>query len=61
LASIAYIRAMQQWPEDEIEEGAAERVSLDTPSKFTLTRFRRSKYTKFFLWIISFMGLGWGS
>ena len=52
---------MEQWPDEEIEDGAGERVSLDTPSKFTLTRFRHSKYTKFFLWFISIMGLGWGS
>jgi len=35
-------------------DGAGERVSLDTPSKFTLSRFRKSKLTKAFLWIISF-------
>lgn len=57
----AYICAMEHWPDEEVEDGAGERVSLDTPSRFTLTRFRRSKYTKFFLWIISVMGLGWGS
>jgi len=57
----AYIQAMEQWPDEEVEDGAGERVSLDTPSKFTLTRFRHSKYTKFFLWFISIMGLGWGS
>ena len=35
-------------------DGAGERVSLDTKSKFTLSRFRKSKWTKAFLWIISF-------
>jgi hypothetical protein len=53
--------AMEQDDERGIEDGAGERISLDTPSKFTLTRFKRSKYTKLFLWIISVMGLGWGS
>ncbi len=56
-----YIRLMDQRPEDEFDDGAGERLSLDTPSKFTLTRFRRSKFTKYFLWLISFMGLGWGT
>jgi len=41
------------------DEGAGERVSLDQPSKFTLTRFRNSKYTKLFAWIISI--LSWSS
>jgi hypothetical protein len=50
-----------QDPYGEFEDGAKERLSLDSSSKFTLTRFRHSKYTKIFLWIISFMGLGWGS
>ena len=58
LGGNAYIQRVDQEPDSEFENGAGERVSLDRPSKFTLTRFRRSKYTKFFLWIISFMGLG---
>ena len=61
LVGNAYICAMEQWPDEEVEDGAGERLSLDTPSKFTLTRFQRSKYTKFFLWLISILGLGWGS
>jgi hypothetical protein len=61
LDNCAYIQSMEQWPDEEFEDGAGERVSLDTPSKFTLTRFRHSKYTKFFLWFISILGLGWGT
>ena len=32
--------------EDQSVEGQNERTSLDRPSKFTLTRFRRSKWTQ---------------
>ena len=38
-------------------DGAGERVSLDNPSKFTLTRFRKSKWTKLFIWMISLFSL----
>ncbi|WP_196504774.1 hypothetical protein [Aestuariivirga litoralis] len=42
----------EEWQGDA-EEGAGERVSLDQRSKFTLTRFRRSKYTQMFAWLIT--------
>ena len=41
-------------------ESARERVSLDEPSRFTLTGFRRSKVTRFFLWLFSLLSLGSG-
>lgn len=47
-----------EWDDYGIE-GLDERTSLDQPSKFTLTKFRRSKWTALFSWVITLMGF-WG-
>ncbi len=40
----------------DVVEGQNERVSLNEPSKFTLTRFRHSKYTHAFAWLLTLFG-----
>jgi hypothetical protein len=45
----------EEWDDYGIE-GLDERTSLDQPSKFTLTKFRRSKWTQLFSWVITMLG-----
>ena len=49
---------MEKKPHDRqnVVEGQDERLSLDEPSKFTLTRFRNSKYTHAFAWFLTLLG-----
>ncbi len=49
---------MEKKPDDRqnVVEGQDERVSLDEPSRFTLTRFRHSKYTHAFAWFLTLLG-----
>jgi hypothetical protein len=47
--------ATRQDDKQEFEEGTNERVSLDTPSKFTLTRFRKSKWTQLFFLVLTYL------
>lgn len=49
---------MEKKPDDKqnLVEGQDERLSLDEPSKFTLTRFRNSKYTHAFAWFLTLLG-----